>query len=66
MPDTIAVGKASELQEEWIKTQNINLKERVHLQKLSHMRYQHPDLEEISGFMIGTVSVLSLTALPHN
>lgn len=66
MPDTIAVGKASELQKEWIQTQNINLKERVHLQKLSHMRYQHPDLEEISGFMIGIVSVLSLSAPAHH
>ncbi|KAJ5733558.1 Glyoxalase/Bleomycin resistance protein/Dihydroxybiphenyl dioxygenase [Penicillium malachiteum] len=52
VPDILAVGEGNESQAEWLAKQNINTKDRVNLTKLSHMRYQHPDLEEIQVFMI--------------
>ncbi|KAJ5365230.1 Glyoxalase/Bleomycin resistance protein/Dihydroxybiphenyl dioxygenase [Penicillium concentricum] len=51
VPDVVAVGKANESQRSWLEKQKINRKDRIHLKKLSHMRYQHPDLEETHRFM---------------
>ena len=55
VPDTIAFGESSELQSDWLAKQQINTQDRIQLKKLSHMRYQHPDLNEIERFMIGMV-----------
>lgn len=53
VPDVVAVGESNVSQAEWLAKQQIDTKERVNLKKLSHMRYQHPDLEEIQVFMLG-------------
>ncbi|KAJ5606573.1 Glyoxalase/Bleomycin resistance protein/Dihydroxybiphenyl dioxygenase [Penicillium lagena] len=52
VPDVVAVGDAQESQSSWLNKQNINPKTRINLEKLSHMRYQHPNLDEISQFML--------------
>ncbi|KAJ5998364.1 Glyoxalase/Bleomycin resistance protein/Dihydroxybiphenyl dioxygenase [Penicillium sp. IBT 35674x] len=52
VPDVVAVGESNVSQAEWLAKQQIDTKERVNLKKLSHMRYQHPDLEEIQVFML--------------
>jgi hypothetical protein len=54
VPDVVAVGESSVSQAEWLAEQQIDTKQRVNLKKLSHMRYQHPNLEEIQEFMLGT------------
>ncbi|KAJ5292333.1 uncharacterized protein N7443_008286 [Penicillium atrosanguineum] len=54
VPDVLAVGVSSEPQLEWLAKQHIIAQDRIQLKKLSHMRYQHPDLEEITTFMIAT------------
>lgn len=53
VPDVVAVGKEQVSRAEWLAKQGINPDDRIHLKKLSHMRYQHPDLDEIQTFMIG-------------
>lgn len=53
VPDVIAVGDEKESQSSWLKRNNIKPENRIRLTKLSHMRYQHPDLEEIHRFMTG-------------
>lgn len=52
--DTVAAGNDYEHQTEWLKRQNVDLNCRITLKKLSHVRYQHPDLDEISKFLAGT------------
>ena len=54
VPDVIAVGESKISQSEWLASQQINPKDRIQLKKLSHMRYQHPELDEIKQFMLGT------------
>jgi hypothetical protein len=53
VPDVVAVGKEQVSRAEWLAKQGINPDDRIQLKKLSHMRYQHPDLDEILTFMIG-------------
>lgn len=53
VPDVVAVGKEQVSRAEWLAKQGINPDDRIQLKKLSHMRYQHPDLDEIQTFMIG-------------
>jgi hypothetical protein len=66
IPDTVAVGESNELQTEWLAKQRINTQDRIQLKKLSHMRYQHPDLDEIERFRIGIVSFfLRVRLLPY-
>ncbi|KAJ5083004.1 hypothetical protein N7532_012047 [Penicillium argentinense] len=64
VPDFVAVGKEKESQYDWLKKQNINRNERIQLKKLSHMRYQHPDLDEINTFMIGMSMAKSIENIP--
>lgn len=54
VPDVVAVGKEQVSRAEWLAKQGINPEDRIQLKKLSHMRYQHPDLDQIQAFMIGT------------
>lgn len=51
VPDIEAVGPNSETIAQWRKNNRIDPFKQIHLVKLSHMRYQHPDLEEITTFM---------------
>lgn len=51
VPDIEAVGPGSETIAQWTKNNGIDSSKQIRLVKLSHMRYQHPDLEEITTFM---------------
>ena len=53
--DIVAAGNDYELQAEWLKKNNIDASNRITLKKLSHVRYQHPDLQEITSFLAGTL-----------
>lgn len=59
VPDTIANGDENESQAAWLKQRGIDLGRRIKLTKLSHMRYQHPNLEEIHQFLIGENDILN-------
>lgn len=54
--DVAAAGNSFESQADWLQKNNVNKSDRIRLQKLSHVRYQHPDLDEISTFLAGTES----------
>ena len=49
--DVVAVGKEGEPQASWLKKNNIDVSRQVKLVKIAHMRYQHPDLNEITTFL---------------
>ncbi|KAJ1326983.1 catechol 2,3-dioxygenase [Microdochium nivale] len=49
--DSEAIGADQETIEEWRRANSIATAHQVRLVKLAHMRYQHPDLEEITTFM---------------
>lgn len=51
IPDTQATGSIQQSIFEWRKEMGIEPKKQVHLVRLAHMRYQHPDLEQISDFL---------------
>lgn len=48
-----AAGANSEEQRAWQKRKNIDPKEQIKLVRISHVRYQHPDLEKILVFLKG-------------
>jgi hypothetical protein len=50
--DIDAIGSDAETLEEWRRKNNINVMQQVRLVKLAHMRYQHPDLDEITTFLL--------------
>lgn len=58
VPDVVAMGKEQVSRAEWLEKQGIKIENRINLRKLSHMRYQHPNLDEIQTFMIGMFSPL--------
>lgn len=51
VPDTDALGKDSESIQDWQKKNGIDTSKQIKLVKLAHMRYQHPDLDQITVFM---------------
>ncbi|KAI0554713.1 trihydroxytoluene oxygenase [Xylaria curta] len=51
VPDLIAVGHQQEDVQAWRARNNIDVADQIKLVKLAHMRYQHPDLEEIGQFL---------------
>ncbi|GKZ85857.1 hypothetical protein AnigIFM56816_000702 [Aspergillus niger] len=51
-PDTVAMGKDQESQESWLEKRGIDPGSRIRLKKLSHVRYQHPNLDEIHQFLL--------------
>ncbi|TKA55110.1 hypothetical protein B0A49_12198 [Cryomyces minteri] len=51
VPDFVAIGPESESQASWRSANNINPTNQVRILKLSHMRYQHPDLRVITTFL---------------
>lgn len=54
--DTVAVGPEQESLQAWRERCNIKTESQIRLVKLSHMRYQHPDLDEITMFLQGETS----------
>lgn len=50
--DVAAVGDDKVLQSSWLATNNIDYHQRIRLKRLSHVRYQHPDLEKLHSFML--------------
>ena len=54
--DKYANGDDFETQAAWMETRQIQRDSRVRLKRLSHVRYQHPDLDEIDAFLNGTLS----------
>lgn len=51
VPDTSA-SREQISQAHWLQSRGIKAEERVQLTRLSHMRYQHPDLDVLSDFML--------------
>ncbi|KAJ5757374.1 uncharacterized protein N7511_006068 [Penicillium nucicola] len=49
--DIIAIGPESESVQAWRERCGIKTESQIRLVKLSHMRYQHPDLKEITTFL---------------
>ncbi|KAE8341950.1 hypothetical protein BDV24DRAFT_174085 [Aspergillus arachidicola] len=52
LADTVAMGINQEPQASWLAKRRINLDSRIKLTRLSHMRYQHSDLDAIHQFMV--------------
>jgi len=55
VPDLIAIGSERENIEQWRKRCNVNKASQIRLVKLAHMRYQHPDLDQITTFLQGEI-----------
>lgn len=53
MSDITAIGPDSESVTAWRERCGINPENQVRLVKLAHMRYQHPDLDQITVFLQG-------------
>ncbi|KAF2808805.1 trihydroxytoluene oxygenase [Mytilinidion resinicola] len=51
MPDHIAVGPESCSKASWRKANGVEASKQIRLVKLAHMRYQHPDLQQITNFL---------------
>lgn len=49
--DAKAVGPAGQNIRDWQKERGIDRSRQVSVRKLAHMRYQHPDLDEITTFL---------------
>ncbi|KAK0835771.1 hypothetical protein LTR73_000270 [Friedmanniomyces endolithicus] len=52
IPDIEAIGPDSEPLTTWQKRNSINPDDQIKLVRLSHMRYQHPDLDQITTFLL--------------
>ena len=55
-PDTVASGNEHESLKAWREKNAIDRSKQVRLVKLAHMRYQHPDLAEITTFLRGKLA----------
>lgn len=53
VPDIVAIGPERENITEWQQRCSISKNKQIRLVKLAHMRYQHPDLEQITTFLHG-------------
>lgn len=53
VPDVECLKGDSESKRAWQRKRGIDLSKQVRLVKLSHMRYQHPDLNRITTFLRG-------------
>lgn len=66
MPDLQAIGVENTTKAQWQQARGIDCSKQIRITKLSHMRYQHPDLMEITRFLKGTypleLSLLLFTA----
>lgn len=54
VPDVTAIGEEQESLQSWRQRVGIDPSKQIRLVKVSHMRYQHPDLAEITKFLRGT------------
>ena len=52
IPDIEAIGPDSESLTSWQKRNSINPDNQIKLVRLTHMRYQHPDLDQITTFLL--------------
>ena len=53
VPDSLAVGPEHKSLADWRAQAGIDTSNQIKLVKLSHMRYQHPDLDKITEFLLG-------------
>ena len=51
IPDKQAIGEESDALAKWYEQNGIDNSKRVQMVKLAHMRYQHPNLDEITTFL---------------
>ncbi|EUC31343.1 hypothetical protein COCCADRAFT_6742 [Bipolaris zeicola 26-R-13] len=51
VPQSVAIPKPCKPLRQWQQEQNIDRDAQIKLTKLVHMRYQHPDLDEITKFL---------------
>ncbi|GFF46822.1 metapyrocatechase 2 [Aspergillus udagawae] len=51
VPDTSA-SQEQIFQATWLQSRGVKVEDRVRLARLSHMRYQHPDLDALANFML--------------
>jgi hypothetical protein len=58
VPDIVAIGPDRENITEWQKRCGTNKDTQIRLVKLAHMRYQHPDLDQITTFLKGILQLL--------
>ncbi|EIT83398.1 hypothetical protein AO1008_00396 [Aspergillus oryzae 100-8] len=61
IPDLIAMGDEQENVTDWQRRCGINKDSQIRLVKLTHMRYQHPDLDQITTFLQGGGFLATLT-----
>ncbi|KAJ6155629.1 hypothetical protein N7470_006195 [Penicillium chermesinum] len=52
IPDIEALGPEIESIDAWQERHGIKVDQQIRLVKLAHMRYQHPDLDEITTFLL--------------
>lgn len=55
LPDFQAIGPEKEPKTAWRELRGIDQSKQVRITKLSHMRYQHPNLAEFTVFLRGEV-----------
>lgn len=53
VPDVVAIGSERENVTQWQERCGIKKENQIRLVKLAHMRYQHPDLDQITTFLEG-------------
>jgi len=53
VPDSEAAAGNPVSQEAWLSEEGVDKSKRIMLKKLSHMRYQHEDLDQITVFLRG-------------
>ncbi|GLI75889.1 hypothetical protein PoHVEF18_004155 [Penicillium ochrochloron] len=51
VPDIVAIGSEQENVTQWQEQRGIKKQNQIRLVKLAHMRYQHPDLDQITTFL---------------
>ncbi len=54
LPEEEAVSSNRESSAEWQKRNGIDPAKQIRLVRIGHMRYQHPDLAEITQFLRGS------------
>ena len=66
IPDFQAIGENHVKKADWLKDRNIDQIAQVKLVKLAHMRYQHPDLAQITTFLRGEMRQLHCYFIKSN
>lgn len=57
VPDVVAIGSEQENVRQWQDRCGIKKENQIRLVKLAHMRYQHPDLDQITTFLDGMMEI---------